>query len=198
LRGPSGDLPLTESAFASAVDAGRATVADRGEEIARVVRSVLEGVKEVRALLGQLSGAVFDSVRLAAQNQLDDILGPGWVRETPDAWFFQLPKYIRALVRRLERARGDVARDRRLQQQLEPYLVAAMQLLVSADADRGTRELERLRWMIEEFRLSLFAQDLRTLMPISTQRLDAQLLLARKEASAHLSRSGGRGRPQGG
>jgi ATP-dependent helicase HrpA len=157
-------------------------VADRGEDIARVVRSVLDGVKEVRAALGQLTGSVFDGVRLAAQNQLDDILGPGWVRDTPDAWFFQLPKYVRALVRRLERARGDVARDRRLQQQLEPYLVAAMQMLVSMDSDRGAAELERLRWMIEEFRLSLFAQDLRTLMPISAKRLDEQLLLARKEA----------------
>ena len=196
--GAQADPPRTESVFASAVETGRSAVADRGEEISRVVRSVLESIKEVRAALGLLSGPVFDGVRLAAQSQLDDIVGPGWVRDTPDAWFFQLPKYLRALVRRLERARVDVARDRRLQQQLEPYLVAAMQMLVAVDTDRGAPELERLRWMIEEFRLSLFAQDLRTLMPVSAQRLDAQLELARREATSYLSRPGGRGRPQGG
>ena len=51
----------------------------------------------------------------------------------------------------------------------------------------GVRALEGsrsgLRWMIEEFRLSLFAQDLRTLAPISAQRLEAQLARARAEAT---------------
>jgi ATP-dependent helicase HrpA len=156
-----------------------------------VVRAVLESVKDVRGLLGRLGGATYHGVRLAAQNQLDDILGPGWVRDTPEGWFYQLPKYLKALVRRLERARDDVSRDRRLQQQLEPYLVAGMQMLVRVDADRAAPELERFRWMIEEFRLSLFAQDLRTLAPISAKRLDEQLLLARREAA---SSSGSAGR----
>jgi hypothetical protein len=44
-------------------------------------------------------------------------------------------------------------------------------------------ERERLRWMIEEFRLSLFAQDLRTLLPISAKRLDEQVALAQREAA---------------
>jgi ATP-dependent helicase HrpA len=180
--GPARSLPVTQAAFEAAVESGRGRVAEQGEEIARVVRAVLEGVRDVRVLLGELTGPVFDGVRHAAHSQLDDILGPGWVRETPDAWFAQLPKYLKALARRLERARGDVARDRRLQQQIEPYLAAGMQLLVSSDSDRATPELERFRWMIEEFRLSLFAQELRTMMPISAKRLDEQLLLARKEA----------------
>jgi ATP-dependent helicase HrpA len=41
----------------------------------------------------------------------------------------------------------------------------------------------RLRWMIEEFRLSLFAQDLRTVTPISARRLEAQVARARAEAA---------------
>jgi ATP-dependent helicase HrpA len=44
-------------------------------------------------------------------------------------------------------------------------------------------ELERLRWLVEEFRLSLFAQDLRTLAPVSAKRLAAQLAKARAEAA---------------
>ncbi|HEX7374451.1 MAG TPA: DUF3418 domain-containing protein, partial [Steroidobacteraceae bacterium] len=79
-------------------------------------------------------------------------------------------------------ARDDVSRDRKLQRLIEPYLVAGMQMLVRVDADRAAPELERFRWMIEEFRLSLFAQDLRTLAPISAKRLDEQLQLARREA----------------
>jgi len=180
--GPLPGFPRSRTAFEAALEQGRGQVVEQGEEIANVVRAVLESLKEARALLGEMSGAAFAATRLAAQNQVEDILGPGWVRETPDAWFRQLPKYLKGLVRRLERARNDVARDRRLQQQVEPYLVAGMQLLVSADSDRAAPELERYRWMIEEFRLSLFAQELRSAMPISAKRLDEQLALARQEA----------------
>ena len=55
-------------------------------------------------------------------------------------------------------------------------------LQASAVADVEAVERERLRWMIEEFRLSLFAQDLKTLLPVSAKRLDEQLELARREA----------------
>jgi ATP-dependent helicase HrpA len=51
----------------------------------------------------------------------------------------------------------------------------------SAVADVDAVERERLRWMIEEFRLSLFAQDLRTLQPVSAKRLAEQLEHARRE-----------------
>jgi hypothetical protein len=54
-------------------------------------------------------------------------------------------------------------------------------LEASAVVDVEATERERLRWMLEEFRLSLFAQDLRTLQPVSTRRLDEQLQAARRE-----------------
>jgi ATP-dependent helicase HrpA len=180
--GPGPEFPRTEPEFAALIEQGRGRVVEQGAQVERIVRAVLEAVQEVRRLLATMAGPAFDAVRVAAQSQLADNLGPGWVRETPDGWFQQLPKYMKALVRRLERARDDVSRDRRLQQQIEPYLVAGMQLLVASDSDRATPQLERYRWMIEEFRLSLFAQDLRTTMPISAKRLDEQLLLARREA----------------
>jgi ATP-dependent helicase HrpA len=177
-----GQRPLTAADFEARVEAGRAAVAERGDEITRVVRAVLTSVKEARGLLRELAAPTFDDVRTTAQRQIEGLLAPGWVRDTPDAWFHQLPKYLRAVVRRLERAKGDVARDRKLQAQVEPYLVTAAQLAARADPDRAAPEFERYCWMIEEFRLSLFAQDLRTLMPISAKRLDEQRQLARKEA----------------
>ena len=53
---------------------------------------------------------------------------------------------------------------------------------LAADLDAAGAERERLHWMIEEYRLSLFAQELRTLLPGSAKRLDAQLQLAEREA----------------
>lgn len=181
--GSEGVEPRTREAFERAVELGRSRVVEQGAVVMRVVTAVLECLDEVRAQLAAMTAPVFAEVCLAARSQLDDVLGPGWVRETPEPWFEELPRYLRALVRRLERARHDVSRDRRLQQQIEPYLAAAMQLVVVADTERETPELDRLRWMIEEFRVSLFAQELRTRLPVSAQRLAGQLALARKEVS---------------
>ena len=88
---------------------------------------------------------------------------------------------MRAAHRRAERARNDVERDRKLQAQVAPYQAALSRLDRSADAARPAPERERLRWMIEEFRVSLFAQELRTLQPVSAKRLDEQLRLAQRE-----------------
>jgi ATP-dependent helicase HrpA len=105
------------------------------------------------------------------------------VRDTPDGWWTPLPKYVRAIARRLERARGDVERDRKLQSQVEPFAQQVRRLRLSADLDMAGNERERLRWMVEEFRLSLFAQDLRTLLPISAKRLEEQQRVALREAA---------------
>ncbi len=61
------------------------------------------------------------------------------------------------------------------------YETNLRRLDATAPADAPTTERERLRWMIEEFRLSLFAQDLRTRLPVSAKRLDEQQDLARRE-----------------
>jgi len=67
--------------------------------------------------------------------------------------------------------------------QVEPYAQQVRRLRLYADLDMTAHERERLRWMVEEFRLSLFAQDLRTLLPVSTKRLEEQLQLALREAA---------------
>jgi ATP-dependent helicase HrpA len=175
-------VPSTPERFEALVEAGRGAVVDRGDELGRVVRGVLLAAKDVRALLGSMSGAVHAATRESVSRQLQSLLAPGWVRDTPSAWWSQLPKYVRAMARRLERARGDVERDRRLQAKVEPYEAQRRRLESRVDPELPSVERERFRWMIEEFRLSLYAQDLKTLLPVSAQRLDAQLKLALREA----------------
>ena len=155
----------------------------RRGEISRTVKAVLTALKDVRAQLGLTNGAAFAGVRSSINDQLGELLAPGWVRDTPAGWWHQLPKYVRAVARRLERARGDVERDRKLQAQVEPFEQHVRRLRLAADLDMPSVERERLRWMVEEYRLSLFAQDLRTLLPVSAKRLDEQLQLALREAA---------------
>jgi ATP-dependent helicase HrpA len=175
-------LPATAAQFAARVDAARSEVAAHGGAVREAVKSVLTAAKEARAALATLAAPPFAAGRESIERQLATLLANGWVRDVPGDVFPQLHKYVRAAVRRAQRLREDVARDRRLEAEVSPYESAWRAL--AADSGSGDRpELERLRWMLEEFRLSLFAQELRTLAPVSARRLEAQLARAREEAS---------------
>jgi ATP-dependent helicase HrpA len=76
-----------------------------------------------------------------------------------------------------------VTRDRKLDAEVTRFVTALHELAARSGPPGPGPEVERLRWMIEEFRLSLFAQDLRTLGPVSAKRLEAQLAQARAEAA---------------
>jgi ATP-dependent helicase HrpA len=177
-----GRMPRSSVEFEARIDAARARVVDRGAEVARVAKTTLLASKDARAALARLGAPAFAATREAVKRQLDARLAPGWVRHTPEPWFFQLPKYVRAAARRLERLRDGLERDRLLQVQLAPYEAALLEIDAAADPERASVERERLRWMLEEFRVSLFAQELRTLLPVSPKRLDEQVRLARREA----------------
>jgi ATP-dependent helicase HrpA len=173
-------LPRTEVEFAARLEEGRGHVADAGDDAICVVRAVLQGIKEARAALAGLASPVFAQARTAIEAQLALLVAAGWVRTTPDAWFRQLPKYAQAVARRIERLRVDRARDGELAAQVEPYVRALHELEAATAAGPDDPHLVELRWAIEEFRLSLFAQELRTRAPISSKRLDEKLAAARR------------------
>jgi ATP-dependent helicase HrpA len=103
------------------------------------------------------------------------MLPADFVRSTPQPWFAQLPKYLRAQARRVERLRGNRARDAELENRLQPYEQALARLASGRSLTPDPAAVERLRWTIEEYRLSLHAQELRTLASVSPQRLDRLL-----------------------
>ena len=175
--------PRSEAEFAALVDAVRSTVAEQGDEMQRCARNTLAALKELRSALDSLGAAAFDSARESISQQVAALLAPGWMYRTPGPWLRQLPKYLKAASRRAVRVRDAVERDRMLHDQLVPYESALRELEFAGAGDPvPAPERERLRWMLEEFRVSLFAQELRTLRPVSAKRLDEQLQLARSES----------------
>ncbi len=86
-----------------------------------------------------------------------------------------LPRYLKALLIRVERAALNPAKDQERARQLAPY-VEALKNASAAPArdDAARKELGEFRWMIEEFKVSLFAQELGTAVPVSAKRLDQQ------------------------
>ena len=85
-------------------------------------------------------------------------------------------RYLKALRIRAERALVNPAKDQTRSQLVFPYVEALKQLLARQPKERATQEaLQEFRWMLEEFKVSVFAQEIGTAIPISPKRLDEQL-----------------------
>jgi ATP-dependent helicase HrpA len=100
----------------------------------------------------------------------DAALPRNFVTDVPAVQLASYPRYLKAIALRLEKIKNDPARDTQRMQE-----VAELQIPWSreAAARKGVPDprLEEFRWLLEELRVSLFAQELRTPMPISTKRL---------------------------
>ena len=106
------------------------------------------------------------------RGQLDALLAPGFLRELPRARLAHLPRYLKGMRLRAEKLRGDPARDHARMQQVLPYWCTVLDTRASGD---NSDALETLRWLVEEWRVSVFAQDLKTAEPVSGKRM-AQVL----------------------
>ncbi|MGH8163621.1 MAG: DUF3418 domain-containing protein, partial [Rhodanobacteraceae bacterium] len=118
--------------------------------------------------------ASYDDLR----EQLDLLLQDGFPRELPMTRLAHLPRYLRAMRLRAEKLREDPVRDQSRLLQVLPYW---RELLVRRAADEHSEALQTLRWLIEEWRVSLFAQELKTAEAVSPKRLAKALEAVRQE-----------------
>jgi ATP-dependent helicase HrpA len=113
------------------------------------------------------------------QEQLDSLVHPGFVREVEKSRLRQFPRYLKAMRLRAERLRQDATRDQARMLTVRGYWrdylkLRAVRGEAGPDANRPADDsLDDLRWLIEELRVSLFAQELKTAEPVSPKRLAA-------------------------
>jgi len=179
---PSGvALPRSAAEFQALLNQRRS---EFGTQVDRVASHVIELLREARGVRERLTGLqnpAFKSVVEDAKAQLAVLLPAGFPMDVPAVLWPHLPRYLKALVRRLDKVAGNVKRDAELANRIGPFLKAFGSERVAATAHQSRPELERLQWMLEEFRVSLFAQDLKTALAVSEKRLGEQLELARSE-----------------
>ncbi|HUA79335.1 MAG TPA: DUF3418 domain-containing protein, partial [Dyella sp.] len=98
--------------------------------------------------------------------QLGALLAAGFLRELPTSRLMHFPRYLKAMRLRAERLRQDPTKDQQRMLQVMPYWRQYLNHRAAGDQD-----LDELRWLIEEWRVSLFAQELKTAEPVSAKRL---------------------------
>ena len=175
--------PRTRSAFEQRLQQGRAELEATGERIINVLRAVCTELRLLRSALGPLRSSAGPAV-CDIDAQLAELLPPQFITATPNPWFAHLPRYLRAALRRANRLPADARRDAQLAARVAPFVIAWRDLLRAQHGETQRPQLELLRWMIEELRVSLFAQELRTAVTVSERRLTEQLERARAEARA--------------
>ncbi len=174
-----GDEPAdirTHDEFARRAGEGwrRLTVATR--EVCEPLRQALATYSEVDARLQKpLPSAMTDSVRDMTE-QLRWLFAPHLMLRTPFAWLKHLPRFVKGIDIRLKKVLdAGLSRDMAAMAEVRPLWRRYVDRAKS-DAEKGRHdpELAVYRWMVEEFRVSLFAQELKTSMPISAKRLEVQ------------------------
>jgi len=197
--------PQTEQAFAVRCKEAKARLNLVGQEIARLVAAVLAEHHLLQKVLPQFKGRLRDSaagptgagvtaLRLLPQTagsasnvskahgqvtqdirqQCEWLLGREWVARTPYDRMQHMPRYLKAINVRLDKLRANPARDAQSLVQMQPLLQQWQRRLSALQGERDER-LEDFGWMLQELRVSLFAQELKTPVIVSVKRLQKML-----------------------
>ena len=146
--------------------------------IAVVRQTLLRDLNEILELAAQIHTRLnakpqFTAVMRDEQSHLAALVHPGFITQTPWQYLKEIPRYLRGILKRLEKLPASEQRDARnmasvlgLQHRFQARIEQHKKSLVVDQA------LEDFRWQLEELRISLFAQELKTPYPVSAKRLD--------------------------
>jgi ATP-dependent helicase HrpA len=169
-----------EADFLAAVDAAKADL--RG-----LVPRLFDRLREILSLRQDLM--VHAQPYAGLERDLAALVPPDFVARVPHARLQHLPRYLKGLQVRAERWRQNPPKDAERARQLAPYLAAIAEV---KDRPGG----EAFRWLVEELRVSLFAQELGTAEPVSTVKLDRLLATLRSHSESGTALVRGETAPQ--
>jgi len=167
-------LPSTEKQFVAQIAAGKEGITARANELEQLIVDALAQVVAIKKAIKSNKNALAIAVAAADINhQLEQLISAGFLFDTPPKWLQQYPRYLKAILLRLEKAPGQIQKDKIWTAEIEG-LWNQWQQRAQKDGPAALFANEGLvsyRWMLEEYRVSLFAQSLKTLMPVSEKRL---------------------------
>jgi len=170
------ELPWDEVAFKALYETVRAELIDTVFTVTAVVERILASTRRIEKQLKGTTSLALISALNDVKSQLEQLVYPGFVARTGYAQLSQLPRYLAAIEKRLEKLPGNVQRDAEhmaaIQALEDDYDDAVSALLPGR---RAGAELTHVRWMIEELRVSFFAVELGTAYSVSEKRIRAAL-----------------------
>ena len=165
-------LPRSERAYTEQVKRARVRLPAVAESAFRLLAEIAVEYHTISQRIGTMpagQGRLGEDLRA----QRDALVHPGFFSRTPWSRLAHLPRYLKALDRRLAKYVENPARDAKHAQAVaDLWQRYAQRHAANAAARKGEPALEDFRWQIEELKVSLFAQELRTPQPVSYKRLE--------------------------
>ncbi|MFM7697342.1 MAG: DUF3418 domain-containing protein, partial [Limnohabitans sp.] len=162
-------LPSDETSFKRRIDEGRRRLTLIANEVARLTLGVLNDFSIAQRKIKDTKNAP-DATADCTQ-QLERLLPKNFLAVTPWPQLQHVARYLKAISLRLEKYRADPVRDAQRLAELKPLEQKYWRLVVERKGQTDMRMLE-FRWLLEELRVSFFAQELRTPQPVSVKRLE--------------------------
>jgi ATP-dependent helicase HrpA len=159
--------------FEAVVEKHKGCLVTIARETGHLVSEILDGYQGLRQQLSSMTAINWLASVRDMQLQLDGLVYQGFLEETAWEHLHRYPAYLRALELRIDKLRHAPERDRQGMQELakiqEKWRTRYERMI---EQQRHDARLEELRWSLEELRISLFAQEVRTAYPVSLKRLE--------------------------
>ncbi|MCH2183182.1 MAG: ATP-dependent RNA helicase HrpA [Mariniblastus sp.] len=171
----NGPLPRSQAEFDKARENAAEQLSLASQDVARWLPRFSSAVQAAYLALEQLPQR-FAHTRTEIKQQIKALAGPGYLQQTPWRWLQHFPRYFQAIEVRIEKLpTAPPDQERAAVEEIDHYWQQYEQM----QAQHTTQalvdpELEQFRWMVEEYRVSRFAQQLGTSLTVSAKRLEKQ------------------------
>jgi ATP-dependent helicase HrpA len=191
---PEGPLPeLTRTAFEAAVNQTRERLRGLVPKLSEQLTVILQLRQQIAVKLGSPSPRVSSGAQTLKDlsqlgkpaksptahpltAELAGVLPSRFLEQVAFDRLPHLPRYLKALLTRIERAKLNPPKDQERARQLAPFQEVVKETQAAPPKSvEGRQAAEELRWLVEEFKVSLFAQELGTAVPVSAKRLEQQV-----------------------
>ena len=175
----SESLPINANQFNERLQTGKPRLALIAQEIAKHALNALQANTDVQKKMAQAK-ASSATAYADIQIQLQGLIFPKFVSDIPYPQLVHLPRYLKAIQMRIDKLRSNPARDAQCQKDWESVARPWQKLLQGSKGSASYvmaehQGLQDFRWQLEELRVALFAQELRTPSPMSLKRLEKVL-----------------------
>ena len=174
-------LPTNADAFKERLNQGKPKLALIAQEVARHALASLQAYADLQKRMAQLK-ALSGSAHADVSSQMQQLIHQKFVADTPYEYLVHLPRYIKAAIMRIDKLRANPSRDAQCQQEWQSLANPWIKMMQAQKSYGGAIDprLNDFRWQLEELRVALYAQELKTPTPMSSKRLQKILDSLRK------------------